>query len=177
MKMGRSLFRAAVGFLALLAFLPVADWIPGGPANASPFPFLGMVISWGVWILLALGVGGMLERVLSAIGIGGGWFDGPTDPGRQKQAGLVLVLILVPLILYSITSWEVFGGGPVHHDSLTQAFQAHVFSSGHLSVPTSPEPEFFSSLLVAESNGQSFSQESPFERSKTNNSFSLPLKY
>ncbi|MEK9501042.1 hypothetical protein [Gaopeijia maritima] len=65
------------------------------------------------------------------------------------------------LIAYAGAATAVFGGLPLHQDSLTQLFQARIFAEGALSWPSSTNPEFFSSLLVAEHEGRTFSQFPP----------------
>ena len=74
---------------------------------------------------------------------------------------LPFLLAIVATAAYAIVGGLVFNSRPLHVDEITQAFQARIFASGHLWLPTADPPEFFSTLLVVNRDGRTFAQFPP----------------
>ena len=158
---GRFILRTGVALLAALAILPLADWIPGDPPSTLPPPFWPLYLAWILGFLV-------LGLVAWAVVRFSPWKLAGAGPSGGEKRGLftgrwapVLLTFVVPGLVYALISLEVFDGRPLFLDDLTQAFQAHVFADGGLSVARAQQPEFFSSLLLVESDGRVFSQFPP----------------
>ena len=153
----------AVAFAALataLAFLPLANWLPGG--HAAPwYPTVlgewvsGSSIVIGVAVVLAI-----LSRRVSLM-----WRDGVL--GRLSawadQHGVIFGVILgaASFALYALVASRVFSRVPISIDELVQLVQAKTFASGRLWQPASPTPEFYSVLNMVDSNGRYYGQFPP----------------
>jgi hypothetical protein len=143
--------------VAMLGFLPIINWIPGG--HQAPW-YPAMVSGWISGTAIALGAGLVLaifSRRLSFL-----WreraLDRLLDLWRAYPYRVALIVSLVGLALYLEIARGVFGGRPLFIDELTQALQAQILAGGALSRPSGPHPEFFSSLLVADVGARHFSQ-------------------
>jgi hypothetical protein len=174
-RVARVARRVALALVAVLSFLPVADWIPGDPGSNLPPPHWPLYLLWVVG-LLAMGAGAwglakLLSRKKHAAPRRGKAArsrpaETPVDPParwRRVQDGWwpAFLLLALPAALYVVVAWEVFDGRPLHIDAMTQALQAHVFADGELSVPVADQPRFYSSALVVEREGRAFSQFPP----------------
>jgi hypothetical protein len=159
--MARWGFRLLVIAIGMLAFLPLADWIPAPPGTYLPPPLWPLFLFWSIGLL---GIGFL------------GWILVKLIPGRPAPPATppesvrdlftgrwipVFLLLLLPTAIISITALEVFDGRPLHIDAMTQAFQAQIFSHGRLSAPAPDDPPFFSSLMVVEHEGRTFSHFAP----------------
>jgi hypothetical protein len=143
--------------VAVLGFLPIINWIPGG--HQAPW-YAAMVSGWISGAAIALGAGLVLaifSRRVSFL-----WreraLDRLVDLWRESPLRVALVISMIALALYLWIAHGVFGGRPLFIDELTQALQAQILAGGALSRPSGPHPEFFSSLLVADVGGRHFSQ-------------------
>ncbi|HEY9515783.1 MAG TPA: hypothetical protein VIQ74_08905, partial [Gemmatimonadaceae bacterium] len=139
------------------AFLPIANWIPGGH-EASWYPFIGSGFLSGTTI--ALGVGVVLA-ILSGK-IGGLWREGAVDRvvglWTQRPVLVTLAIATVALALYTWVAINVLGGRPLLIDEVVELFQAQIYASGSLSLPAFPHPEFFSGMHLVDTQGRVYSQ-------------------
>jgi hypothetical protein len=157
---GRIAGWTAAAVVAVLGFLPLVQWVRG-TVDYDGFPNLlarwvsGTGIVLGIAIVLAI-----LARRITAL-----W---PAAQAarigalvEREPARFVAILTVVACIAYVAAALLVFGGRPLLIDEVAQFRQAEIFASGHLWLPT-PEPrEFFSSLLMVDANGRTFSQFPP----------------
>ncbi|MCA9737955.1 MAG: hypothetical protein KC645_10065 [Gemmatimonadetes bacterium] len=79
---------------------------------------------------------------------------------RGWTHGLALIG-LIAFTLYAVLAGVVFGAAALHVDEMVQTFQAHIFASGRLALPTPAHPEFSSSLLVVDAEGRRYAQFPP----------------
>ncbi len=157
----RLAFRVAVVLVGILAFVPVADLIPGEPGSNMPPPLWALFLLWAFGALL-LGLAARLAVKL---------LPGKADPRPSPRLGAadllegrwapVLLLVALPTFLYSFVAWEVFAAAPLHIDSMTQAFQARILAEGGLSVPAPADSRFFSSFLIVELGDRAFAHFPP----------------
>jgi 4-amino-4-deoxy-L-arabinose transferase-like glycosyltransferase len=188
---GRAGFRIGAALVAVLALLPLADWIPSQEFTPLPSPLWWFYVTWIGGLLVLAGAAWVAAKLIQALqggrkgegtaGVGSGprkglrrakgglsrGTGGASPPSGEWRSfvvrrGLPLVLLLAaPALLYSVAAREVFDGRPLNVDAMTQAFQAQVFSQGKLSVPVADDPRFFSSALLVEHEGRLFSQFAP----------------
>ena len=69
----RSSRQVGISLCALLAYLPIADWIPGGASARAPWPVATLMVSWAFWLAASLAVGLVLHRTLH-------WLSAATTP-------------------------------------------------------------------------------------------------
>lgn len=161
--MGAGARRAAVGIVAVLALLPVADWIPGDPGSTLPPPHWPHYLLWTVGAAgiaaLAWGVAALLRGRPSGAGPAG------QGGGRLERVlegwGAPVLLLGLPALLYAFTAASVFDRLPLHVDGLTQAFQARLYATGRLAAPAAGLPAFHYPQLLIERGGEVFSQFPP----------------
>lgn len=143
--------------VALLAFLPIANWLPGGH-NVPWYEFVA-----GGWLsgtTIALGIGIILAILSGKIPVL--WYDSALDGvvmlwDRRPVMG-TLAIASVALVLYIWVALSVFSGRPLLIDAIVQLFQAQIFTTGALSLPAFKYPEFFSSMHVIDMQGHVYSQ-------------------
>lgn len=160
-SLARMGFRGGVVVVGILSLLPLADWIPGEPGTSLTPPHWPLYLLWITGLLGA----GLLSWVAVKL-LPGKKGEVPTrpDPDSGLLSGRwapIILLIVLPAVLYSVIAREVFDGRPLYIDAMTQAFQGQIFSQGHLSAPAPEHSRFFSSLLIVESEGRTFSQFPP----------------
>jgi hypothetical protein len=143
--------------LAILAFLPIANWIPGGHAapwyGAVATDFLpGLAIVAGVGIVFAI-----LSRRMSVL-----WRSGATQPIEKAvlrhPALFTFAAASAAFALYCAVARLVLSGRPLLIDEVIQVFQARILASGRLWLPVSAHPEFFSMLHLVDSGGKLYGQ-------------------
>ncbi|MGQ0712516.1 MAG: hypothetical protein ACT4PJ_02160 [Gemmatimonadaceae bacterium] len=162
--MSRLLARTlAVGgalLIAVLAFLPLANWMDGGHEAAWYGDVSG---SWTTGTLLAVG-GGVVLAIISAR-LPWLWregsFSGLSLAARANPWIAGIVLALLALAAYATAAHLVFDRRPLLIDELAQLIQARNFASGDLWRPASSLPEFFSTMHVVEHQGRLFAQFPP----------------
>jgi hypothetical protein len=141
----------------VLAFPPIANWIPGGH-EADWYSFIANGFVSGTTI--ALGVGVVLG-ILSGK-IGGLWRGGALDTlvvrWKQRPVLATLAIIVVALALYTWVALDVLGGRPLLIDEVVELFQAQIYASGSLSLPAFAHPEFFSGMHLVDTQGKVYSQ-------------------
>jgi len=146
----------AVALLSAFAFLPLANWIPGGIRidwydTVRVLWTLGSVIVGGVAVVLALTAhryGGLLDplgRRLAAL---------PRPSGRVAAA----ILVLAAFAAYALVATDVFSRRPLLIDEVVQLFQARIFEQGRLWLPSTGHPELFGALHVVDSGGRVYGQ-------------------
>jgi hypothetical protein len=144
-------------FVAILGFLPIANWIRGG----HEAPWYALVTSgWLSGSAIAIGVGVVLAILARRIDVL--WHDGALNRivaawARRPVVG-ALVVATASLALYVAVACLVFDARPLLIDEMVQVLQAQIYANGALSRPVAPHPEFFSSMHVIDSNGRYFSQ-------------------
>ena len=154
---GRAGRLASAAALTALALLPIANWIPGGH-SAAFYP--SIFDEWWSGTLVVLGFGVILA--LASRRIGGLWDDGGwgriaerLDPRRPGRA---VLLALLAAAAYATLARLVLAGRPLLIDEIVEVWQARVFASGHLWVPSTGHPELFGAMHIVDHAGRVFSQ-------------------
>lgn len=157
---GKVLSRALAIGLAILGFLPIANWIAGGHtapwySQVAQSWVSGTAIVFGAFVVLVI-----LSR-RRAVGFAanlasraGEWFD------RQPRFG-ALILSVAAAALYATVALAVFDGRPLFIDEIVQLYQARVYAAGHLVDRVGPFPEFFGALNVVSAADHQFGQFPP----------------
>ncbi len=148
---------AALG-MALLGFLPIANWISGGH-GAPWYGATAAAVALGTAVMVGLAVAAaMLTRNLpQREGLQG---SPPARIAGAAAAWAVAVAVLA-LVLYAAVSRSVFSARPLLIDEIVQTWQARVYGSGHLTTPAPDHPEFFRTNLMLYLNGRVSSQFPP----------------
>ena len=137
--------RAAAVVLAVLGFLPLAVWLPGG----LEIPNLDVQLrDWGTGSLLTLGVGAlawMLSRRHH-------WPAAGPAAGvhAENLSARIYLVALCALLLYALVATLVFSRRPLLIDEIVQLWQAQRFAEGRLWIPVSAHREFFSFLHLVD---------------------------
>ncbi len=143
--------------VAILAFLPIANWIPGGHeidllSNVFQEWLNGSVIVVGVAIVMAI-----LSRKIGLF-----WHHDllarPVAGISRNPLMVSIVVALLGMALYVVVALHILGGRPLNIDEMVQLLQAQIFTQGRLFLPLSDHPAFFSSLNVVETHGRYFAQ-------------------
>ena len=143
--------------VAALAFLPVANWIPGGNAVES-YRFVarewlnGAFIVAGVAVVMTI-LSGKITQL---------WREGATGSlvafAGKRPLVVALVIGALAFALYCFVALRILGGRPLNLDELVQVLQAQIYAQGKLYLPVAPHPAFFSSMNVVETHGRYFAQ-------------------
>lgn len=151
---------AAAVAVALLGFLPLANWISGG----HHAPWFGPVAStWVTGSILAIGLG--LLVAIASRRVPQLWRDGLGEriaigADRSPLATLAIVGV-VSTIVYATLAHLVFDARPLLVDEIFQVFQARIFADGDLTRPVAEHPEFFSGMHLVEAEGRAFAHFPP----------------
>ena len=143
--------------VALLAFLPIANWIPGGH-DAPWYPFIasgflsGTTIALGVGIVLAI-----LSRKVAGLWRSGA-LDGVVARWDRRPVLSTLVIAAIALAIYIWVARSILGGRPLLIDEVVELFQAQIYASGALALPTFAHPEFFSGMHLVDTQSRVYSQ-------------------
>jgi hypothetical protein len=144
--------RATALVMAIVGFLPFANWLAGG------HEFENFQQYRGEWITGAFLVGGgatvltILARQLPL------WRPGLTTgvvhlahryPGRTGA-----LLFVGALVVYLVVALHVLGGRPLLIDEIGHILQARIFAQGRLWLDPPRYPEFFSALHVIDFGGK-----------------------
>jgi hypothetical protein len=149
--------RVLAVIVGVLAFLPIANWIPGGHqaswyARVSDGFVSGTTIAIGVGIIFAI-LSGKFDFL---------WRPAALDPviGYWRRHPLVAPALIAAaaLFAYVAVAQTIFSGRPLNVDEVVQVFQAQIFAGGSLSQPAFRYPEFFSSIHVVDMQGRVYSQ-------------------
>ena len=145
-----------VALLAALAFLPIANWIPGGHRadwydTVRQLWTLGAMIVAGLAVIVALTAhryGAMfapLGRRLAAL----------PRPSHRLAAAL---LVLAAFAVYALVATDVFSRRPLLIDEVIQLFQARIFEHGRLWLTSTGHPELFGSMHLVDQGGRVYGQ-------------------
>jgi hypothetical protein len=151
---------AAAVAIAVLGFLPVANWLTGGHRA----PWYGPVaVTWVTGSALAIGVG--LVLAIASRRIPALWHDGlgaRLALALDRSPALMLVaLAIVSTVVYAVIAHLVFDARPLLVDEIFQLWQARIFGEGRLTRPVAAHPEFFSGMHLVEADGRAFSHFPP----------------
>jgi hypothetical protein len=151
---------AAAVAVAVLAFLPVANWLTGG--HHAPW-YRPVAATWATGSALAVGIGLILAIASRRIPVL--WHDGlgaRLATALDRSPVLVLVgIAVVSTIVYGTIAHLVFAARPLLVDEIFQVWQARIFGEGRLTRPVAAHPEFFSGMHLVEANGRAFSHFPP----------------
>ena len=146
--------------VAVLGFLPVANWLTGG--HHAPW-YAPVATTWVTGSVLAIGIGLILaiaSRRIPAL-----WHDGlgaRFAVALDRSPALMLVgLALVSTVVYAVIAHLVFDARPLLVDEIFQVWQARIFSEGRLTTPVGSHPEFFSGMHRVETDGRAFAHFPP----------------
>ncbi len=164
--------RVAAVVLAVLGFLPLAAWLPGG----LEVPNLDVQLrDWGTGSLLTLGVGALAWMVSRRQH----WpFDiltrsdlmqdslarGPVSTAPVRPGNLAIRIYLVALcalLLYALVATMIFSRRPLLIDEVVQLWQAQRFAEGRLWIPAPAHAEFFSFLHLVDVGERVYAQFPP----------------
>ena len=157
---GKVLSRAIATGLAILGFLPIANWIAGG--HAAPW-YSQVAQSWvsgtaivfgAIVVLVILSRRRAVAFAANVAGRAGEWFD------RQPRRS-ALIISIAAAAFYATVALTVFDGRPLFIDEIVQLYQARVYAAGHLVDRVGPFPEFFGALNVVSAGDHQFGQFPP----------------
>ncbi len=144
----------------MLAFAPIANWIPGG--HEAPW-YRVLASTWVSGTAIVLGAGAVLAILSGSVPVL--WrpraLDGVVAWWTARPVLSTGLLAAFAFTLYAIVAHHVFDGRPLHLDELAQVFQAQIFAQGRLSRPAFAYPEFFSSLHLVDTPGRVYAQFPP----------------
>ena len=150
---------AQVAALVLLVFglLPIANWIPGG--HEAPW-YADSLSGWlsGGAIVLGIGViAGIACRRYPALWREGAWARIAAG-WRRRGFPADLAVGLAALALYGVVARVVLSAKPLLIDEIIQEYQARIFASGRLWLPTPADPAFTSAQHLLDWGGKVFGQ-------------------
>ena len=156
-RFDRALTAAVALFISALGFLPIANWISGGPAIPAWSDLAG---GWWSGTMLVLGAAVVLTLLTRKL---------PVLPGQDLPARLArsfaasprlwsVGLAVLALLLYLWIARAIFSAKPLLVDEIVQVYQGRIFASGALSLPVPAHPEFFSTSHLLYLAGKAFSQ-------------------
>jgi len=156
-RLDRVLALVAAGLLAVLGFLPIANWIAGGAAIPA---WKDLFDGWWSGTGLVFGLAVVITLVTR---------KSPSLPGARLPARLaaswaeapgawMLGIALAAGLVYLWIAKAVLSGKPLLIDEIVQVYQARVFAGGALALPLPRHPEFFTSSLVLHLDGRVFGQ-------------------
>lgn len=158
--------RAAAAVLAVLGFLPLAAWLPGG----LEVPNIDVQLwDWGTGSLLTLGVGALAWMVsrrhhwpfdVRARGVAPA--AAPAVGAHAENLSVRTYLVaLCALLLYALVAVTVFSRRPLLIDEVVQLWQAQRFAEGRLWIPAPAYGEFFSFLHLVDVGERVYAQFPP----------------
>jgi len=153
----RVLSRVLALLVAALALLPIANWIPGGHEIDT---YSYAMNDWLTGALIVIG-GGVVAAIVSgrmpALWREGLWRRWSARLDAHRTLATVGIAGFA-LAVYVIIAFVVFDARPLLMDELVSVLHARILTSGHLSLPASPYPEFFSALHLVDFDGRVYSQ-------------------
>ncbi|HEV8148646.1 MAG TPA: hypothetical protein VGP61_00525, partial [Gemmatimonadales bacterium] len=147
LRLDRLLTGFAALFLAVVGFLPLVNWIPGGLA-APWYAEVAGDLANGLGIALGFGI-------VLALSLKRSW---PVGAGQRAARFPRPVIALAAFVLYALIARLVFAGRPLLIDEIVQVFQAHILAGGRLWLPVASHQEFFSSFHLVEQGGRVYGQ-------------------
>ena len=152
----RALTITTAVLVAGLAFLPLANWIPGGPSIPG---WRDLLDGWWSGTALTVGIAAVLAIVSRRLGWSGRRFlDAAVRTWTARPGAADLALALAAGILYAVVARLVLSGRPLLIDEIVQAYQARILADGRLFIPAPEHAEFFSSSLVLRLGDKVFGQ-------------------
>ncbi len=156
-RLDRAIALSLAAAVALLGYLPLANWLPGGESipwyGAVAADLLtGLSIAAGTGLVLAI-----LSRQMPVL-----WPAARLDPLRRgaegKWTACVAGIAALAFILYVWVAREVLGARPLLIDEIIQVVQSRMLAAGRLWMPAAAHQEFFSSLHLVEQSGRVYGQ-------------------
>lgn len=146
------------GLLGLIAFLPWASWL-GYAGSESLAAYSAIVRDWMVWTTAVLAVAVVLSIRPDRIGRPlNTWCRQITAlPASVYAAAAAVAVFLSGLVLSDV----LFAHNPHHVDSVSQLFQARIFSNARITAPAPADYEFFAATHLVREGGRWFSQYPP----------------
>ena len=146
--------------IAVLGFLPVANWVAGG--HHAPW-YAPVASTWVTGSVLAIGIG--LVLAIASRRIPALWHDGlgaRFAVAVDRSPALMLTgLAVLSVVVYAVIAHVVFDAKPLLVDEIFQVWQARVFGDGRLTQPVASHPEFFSGMHLVEAEGRAFAHFPP----------------
>ncbi len=139
--------RIAAAVIAVLAFLPLGA---RGTVGVGWIPGTVVVLAVAALAVLLTRNAPNAWRAPAARALRE-WYD-----ARPRSAATILAVLA--FAMYVVVAWMVFDAAPLNIDELAQVVQARIFRSGHLWLPASPHPEFFSAYHIVDVGGKVYSQ-------------------
>ena len=140
-----------------LALLPVDGWLG---TRVDPSLYATAVDEWWSGTLIAVGLGvvlALLSRRIPRLWRDGAWGRTADRTGLVGPPRAALVAVVAGLVYAVIAKW-ILSGRPLLIDEIAQVWQARVYASGRLSVPSTGHPEFFGVANLVDHGGRVFSQ-------------------
>jgi hypothetical protein len=152
--------RACALAVAVLGFLPIANWVPGGHAAEW---YRAVASEWLSGSAVALGVAVVAFVILRRFDWwpGRGWGPRVAAMAAESPVASALILSVVVGALYGLVAHRVFDARPLLIDEIVQVMQARIMAQGRAALAAAEYPEFFSALHVVDVNGRVFSQFPP----------------
>ena len=140
--------------LAVLGFLPLCRWLPGGEEDPN---YARRLSEWGYGTGICVGIA-ILVVVLSPRLKMPGRRSLPTMPRLALHPQWLCVAAFG---IYSWIALSVFSGRPLLIDEIAQVMQARIFAAGRLWLPVGPHREFFSVLHIVDIATKRYAQFPP----------------
>ena len=151
--------RLAALVVAVLGFLPVANWIGGGHQAEW---YASVASEWVNGSLIAIGGGIVLTILSRRLPLWRAGLAAPLVRRAHAHPGITGgLLAALAFALYATVAWRVLSAKPLLIDEISQLFQARTFARGMLWRDASAYPEFTSVLLILDGVGKWFSQFPP----------------
>lgn len=151
--------RLCAAVIAVLGFLPIANWIPGGHSAEW---FSQTRSEWTSGTAVALGIAIVAFVVVRRVGLWPNGLAAKLAAASEEHLWLTSIALTgVFFVLYATIAREVFGGRPLLIDEIVQTMQARILAEGRVARLAAPFPEFFSALHVVDLDGKVFSQFPP----------------
>ena len=149
--------RAGALILALLGFLPIANWLPGGETDPA---YSQRMFDWANGTFICLGAG-VVAVVLLQGRLAATRGQVKAVVSHERDTRFVLALFLACLLVYSMVAVFVFSGRPLLIDEIVQVMQARIYAAGRLWLPLEAHREFFSGLHIVDIADKVYSQFPP----------------
>ncbi len=157
---GSSALRTTLGIaaalvIAVLGFLPIANWIPGG--HEAPW-YGAMLGHWGSGAVIVSGIAILLTIISQRVNAL--WHDGILLSHEKRLASWPVTLLITALALasYVLVARLLLGATPLFIDEIVQLLQARIYAGGALWLPADSHPEFFSIVNVVDAKGRVYGQ-------------------
>lgn len=151
--------RLVATLLLAASLLPIANWIPGGEADAG---YDARLADWALGFALCAGVGllawFLTRRSATPAPRGGDGAVSAATTWAAHERGVAMCIAVVAFGVYALIATQVFSGRPLLIDEIVQVLQARDLAAGRLT-HTYPGPSaFFSILHEVELGGRVFGQ-------------------